>query len=277
MNMPEAWTHGDLVAAFRDVGIETGDSVIVHSSYRSLGEVEGGPEAVLDALLEAVGPSGNLVLPAFNYTRPIPEPYFDPAETPARTGIIAKLGRRRPEAVRSLSPTHSVSVIGPDAVDLTEGHLDVRTFGIGSPIDRLAKMGGKVLLLGVGNDANSTIHVAEEYAGVPKALWTEAPTVTRVLMPDGTVRPHEIDTSSSCSAAFCGADYALRRCGLVRDARLGGCKLQLMVGQDVIERVSALIGEQPDILLCTWSRCLPCTGARANLRAAGLPSPSASE
>ena len=265
--MATVWTRADLVAAFREIGLEAGDSVIVHSSYRSLGEVEGGPEAVIDALLEAVGPTGNLVLPAFNYTRPIPEPYFDQAQTPARTGIIAELGRRRAEAVRSLSPTHSVAVIGPDAAALTEGHLEVRTFGIGSPIDRLAKTGGKVLLLGVGNDANSTIHIAEEYAGVPKALWTEAPTMTRVLMPDGTIRPHEIDTSSSCSAAFCGADYALRRHGLVSDVRLGGCKLQLMRGQDVIGRVSELIGEQPDILLCTWARCLPCTGARANLRA----------
>jgi aminoglycoside 3-N-acetyltransferase len=267
--MPAAWTQGDLAAAFREVGIEAGDSLIVHSSYRSLGEVEGGAETVIDALLEAIGPTGNLVLPAFNYTSPIPQPYFDPAETPARAGIIAELGRRRPEAMRSLSPTHSVAVIGPDAADLAAGHLEVRTFGIGSPLDRLAKRGGKVLLLGVGNDANSTIHVAEEYAGVPKALWTEAPTETRVLMPNGTIRAHEIDTSSSCSAAFCGADYALRRHGLIRDARIGGCKLQLMRGQDVIDRVSALIHAQPDILLCTWPRCLPCTGARAKLRAQG--------
>ena len=267
--MQRAWTRADLVTAFRDIGIENGDSLMVHSSYKSLGQVDGGPETVIDALLEAVGNAGNLVLPAFNYTRPIPQPYFDPAETPARTGIIPELGRQRPEAVRSLNPTHSVAVVGPDATALTENHLGTRTFGIGSPIDRLAQRGGKVLLLGVGNDANSTVHVAEEYAGVPKASWSAESLVTKVLMPDGSVRSHDIDTSSSCSAAFCGADYALRRYGAVHDARLGGCKLQLMRGRDVIERVRAIIEEQPDILLCTWPGCLPCTGARANLRARG--------
>lgn len=267
--MPAEITRAQMTDTFRQAGLIAGDSVIIHSSFRSLGPVAGGPDAVLDALLEVIGPRGNLMLPTFNYTRPLPEPYYDPATTPARTGIIVETGRKRPGAVRSLHPTHSVAVIGPDAEALTRDHLIGRAFGIGSPIDRLAQRGGKVLFLGVSHTANSTIHVGEEHAGLPKAGWSDRPLVVRVRMPDGVIREHEIDTSPSCSAAFGAAEYALRRQGEIRDLRLGSCMIQLMLGRDVIRRTQALLQEKPDILLCTWSQCRPCTGARANLKRAG--------
>lgn len=81
-------TRQTMVQVFRSLGIEPADNLIFHSSFRSLGEVEGGPAAVVEALLETVGSTGNLMLPTFNYTRPLPEPYYDPNETPCRTGII---------------------------------------------------------------------------------------------------------------------------------------------------------------------------------------------
>jgi len=262
-------TKDKMVETFRDLGIETGDSLIFHSSYRSLGEVEGGPAAVVDALLEAIGPNGNLMLPAFNYTRPLPHPYYDPAETPCRTGIIPETGRKFPGAVRSLHPTHSVAVIGPDAEELTKDHLEGRAFGIGSPIDRLAKRGGKVLLIGVGNITNSMIHVAEEYAEIPKASWHDPLPGIPVRLPDGTVVEHQLDTSPSCSSAFGGIEQALRWKGMIRDAKLNTSKLQLMAGQDVVECARAIMAKKADILLCTWPDCKPCMGARQNLRQRG--------
>jgi aminoglycoside 3-N-acetyltransferase len=254
-----------LVGGLRAAGLAAGDSVIVHSSCRALGPVDGGPEAVLNALLEVLGPEGNLMLPTFNYTRPLPEPYFDPCTTPGRTGILTELGRQRPGAVRSLHPTHSVAVLGPAAAELTAGHLECRAFGVGSPIDRLAQAGGKVLLLGVGHVSNSTVHVAEEYAGVPKVSWYDPPPEIKVLLPDRRVTSIILDTSPSCSAAFDAAAHPLRAGGCIQDSRLGGAKLQLMTGRDVIERVATTIRTQPDVLLCTATTCAPCRGARARL------------
>ena len=263
-----------LAAAFRELGLEPGDGVIVHSSFRSLRPVDGGPEAVIDALLDAVGERGNLMLPTFNYTTPLPEPYYDADATPCRTGIIPELGRRRPGAVRSLHPTHSVAVIGPDADALTRDHLSVRAIGAGSPIDRLAKAGGKVLLVGVGHISNSTVHVAEEYAAIPKVSWYDPLPDVKMRMPDGRVVLHPLDASPSCSAAFGAAEHALRRRGRIRDLRIGPARCQLMTGRDVIELVGEIIEEKPDVLLCTWLACRPCTGARAGLRRQGrLPAP----
>ena len=266
MTVEAELTVESLSHSFRELGLVSGDSLILHSSLGSLGWVNGGPEAVIQALLEVVGFKGNLMLPTFNYTRPLPEPYFDPAATPGRTGIIPEAGRKWPGAVRSLHPTHSVAVIGPDAELLTKDHLACRAFGMGSPIDRLAQMGGKVLLLGVGHVSNSAVHVGEEYAGTPKVSWYDKLPMIKIRLPDGSIIRHQCDTSPSCSSAFGAAECALRRKGQIRDARIGRSKLQLMDGSQVIERVQEMIQEKPDVLLCTWPGCKPCSGARENLR-----------
>jgi aminoglycoside 3-N-acetyltransferase len=257
----------DLVAAFRETGLQAGDSVVVHSSFRSLGPVEGGAEKVLDALLEVLTPSGNLMLPAFNYTRPLPHPHFDPETTPARTGIIPELGRRRADAVRSLHPTHSVAVIGESAHALTENHLQGRAFGVDSPLDRLAQNGGKILLIGVGQTSNSMIHVAEEHAGIPKVSSYDPLPHVKVLLPTGHTMLHQLDSSPSCSAAFEAAAYPLRRAGVVRDSRLGGTLMQLMKAGEVIDVIASLLSREPDALLCNDSGCISCCGTRTKLRA----------
>jgi aminoglycoside 3-N-acetyltransferase len=260
--MSHGVTQARLVAAFREIGLESGDRLVVHSSLRGLGWIDGGPDAVLDALLEVIGPGGTLMLPTFNYTRPPLEGIFDPAETPCRTGRLPETARKRPNALRSLNPAHSFAAIGPEADALTRGHLETRAFGIGSPLDRLAARGGKVLLLGVGQVANSTIHVAEEHAGIPKGAWYDEQPRIPVRMPDGTLRTHQLDTSTSCSLAFGGAEGVLRRQKAIRDGMVNACFLQLMRGADVITHVAALLREAPDILRCTRAGCRCCAEGR---------------
>jgi len=259
----------DLVATFRELGLAPGDGLIVHSSLRSLARVDGGAGTVIKALLETIGPEGNLMLPTFNYARPAAEPHFDPGTTPVRTGVVAETGRQWPGAIRSLHPTHSVAVIGPDADRLTRGHLEVPTVGIGSPLDRLAQMGGKVLLIGVGHVANTTVHIGEAYAGLPKGSWFDVLPSVKVKMPDGSVRQHQLDTSPSCSAAFGAVELALRQREKVRDARVADCLLQLARGADVVNTVREMIEAKPDVLLCTKPDCKPCQGTRRNLRKRG--------
>ncbi len=251
-----------LTAGFREF-LLPGDSLIVHSSLRSVGWVEGGPDAVIDAMLEAIGPAGNLMLPAFNYTRPLPDPCYDPAETPCRTGIIPETGRKRGDALRSLSPTHSVAVIGPRAEELTAGHLETRTFGVDSPLDRLIDLSGRILMLGVGQTSNSALHVAEEHAQRPKAPWEdgELPLV-KIRMPNGEMIDHQIDTSPSCSAGFGAAEPVLRTAGAIKDVQVGNAKCQLVDGKLLRSSILQLIQEDPEALLCHDSECPCCVGTR---------------
>ncbi len=254
----------DIAAAFRQVGLETGDSLVVHSSFRSIGPVDGGPRTLIQALLDVIGPEGNLMFPTFNGPSAT-EPYFDPDKTPSSTGIIPEMGMKWPGAVRSLHPTHSVAVIGPDAETLTRSHLDCRTVGADSPLDRLAKMGGKILMIDVANNTNTTVHVGEEHAGVVKVLPFFKISSIKVRLPDGGIISHKLDTSPSCSVAFGAIDYPLRRKDQLADGRLGGAKLMLMRGSDVIETVCEMIKDKPDVLLCTWEGCSTCSSARKHL------------
>lgn len=265
--MPDTIDQSRIVAALRDMGVVPGDSVLVHSSFRSLGKVDGGPDAVIDALLSAVGEAGNVMMPTFNYSFPLPQPHYDPALTAGRTGALTEIFRKRPGAIRSLHPTHSVAAIGPRAEEWTRDHLSGRAMGVGSPIDRIAKAGGKVLLIGVGHTSNSTIHVAEEYAGVPKVSRYDVLPLVKVKTPDGTIIEHQLDSSTSCSGAFGAAESAIRSRGAITDGRLESCLMQIMPGQAIIDAVTDLLQRELDALLCNYIHCKPCQATRAKVRA----------
>ena len=163
-----------LTDQFRDAGIERGDSILVHSSLRSLGWVDGGAEAVVQALLDAVGPDGTVLFPTLTGSASdsaANPPVFDARTTKCWTGAIPEAARQRADAIRSLHPTHSVAAIGKLARWFTSGHELVRTpCGFGSPYDRLADTGGKIVLLGVTQASSTSFHMAEEIAGVPYVL-----------------------------------------------------------------------------------------------------------
>jgi hypothetical protein len=136
----------DIAADLRVLGLGEGMNLVVHSALSSLGTVEGGADAVIDALLEVLGKSGTLAMPAFFFP---PSELFDPAVTPSRMGLITETFRKRSGVLRSFHPTHSVAAFGLLARYLVEGHKTATAFGIDSPLHRLAKSEGYVLLLGV--------------------------------------------------------------------------------------------------------------------------------
>lgn len=89
----------------------------------------------------------------------------------------------------------SIVALGADAAEFTSTHLRGRAVGLGSPLDLLAQRGGRVLLLGVAHTANTTVHVGEDHAGVPKPAAATASAAARVRLPDGEVLEHLLDPS----------------------------------------------------------------------------------
>jgi aminoglycoside 3-N-acetyltransferase len=147
-------TKQEILNDLRKLGLKEGDIVLVHSSLSAIGYIEGGADAVIDALLEAVGPTGTILMPTF----PLPgtmidyaktDPLFDPKNTPSCTGEITEVFRRRKEALRSLFPTHSVAAIGPHAEYLLKDHeKDQVQCGKHSPFCKLIGLDGYIMLLG---------------------------------------------------------------------------------------------------------------------------------
>lgn len=240
-----------LADRFRALGLARGDSVLVHSSLRAIGPVDGGAEAVLDALLGVLGPDGLLLVPTFTYDTA----RFDPVVEPGRTGGLGETARRRPDAVRSAHPTHSVAAIGAGAREICAGHEEVAAADPGSPFDRLVERGGRVLLLGVGHVANTTVHVGEFRAGVryiglqPSLAW---PRVHEVVT-GGVARRFEYTRFAGCSRAFGAVERGLRERSLIRDGRVGDAQAQLVSAAAVVEETVALLQRDEQALLCTDS------------------------
>lgn len=186
--------RADLVRDLRALGLAEGSAVLVHMSMRSIGRVEGGAPTVIAALREAVGSEGTVLFPTLTGNpscSPDNPPCFDARSTPSpHMGVVAETARQMPEAVRSLSPTHSVAAIGAQARWLCEGHRFSPTpCGPGSPYERLGEIGGKILLIGVSHQCNTSLHMVEEEAGLDYHMLAGSG-ATQVIDLDGV--PHQV-------------------------------------------------------------------------------------
>jgi len=161
--------------------VRPGDVLLVHSSLSSLGWVCGGPVAVVQALRDAVGDGGTLVVPTMTMNNsdpmlwsrpPVPEswwpvirdtmPVWDPAVTPGvGLGVIAETVRTWPGSVRSDHPHTSFAALGSAAADLMAVHdLDCQ-LGERSPLAAMERAGARILFLGTGFETCTAFHLAE--------------------------------------------------------------------------------------------------------------------
>ncbi len=163
------WTKESLLLQLQSAGIQIGDSVLVHASLSKIGYVENGPSTVVKSLLEAVGDTGNLLMPTspnaglqLDFVRS--NPVFDVAHTPSKMGAISEHFRTLPNVVLSAHPTEPVSCWGIDSEHFTSGHFNEKTpYSAQSPFYRLVEKGGKILYIGVTLDnAGTSLHVLED-------------------------------------------------------------------------------------------------------------------
>jgi len=172
----------DIISALQVIDIQKGDTILVHSSLKSFGTVEGGADAVIDAFLETVGETGTVVVPTFTQKN------FEDAyktwhlDKPSDTGYITEVFRKRPEAVRSNQATHSVAAIGPKASYLTKNHgrsglrfgiYGYTPFAAESPWQKMYEENAAVVMLGVDFSKLTFKHFCE-YSLVEKCLENAA-------------------------------------------------------------------------------------------------------
>ena len=168
--MAEFVTKNEISAALRAVGLTARMTVIVHSSLRSFGRVEGGAPTVIEALRDVLT-DGTLVFPTLrqkNFLHAYED--WDIDRTPSDVGLISETFRTMPGVLRSDQETHSVAAIGRDARYLTEGHRKGKPrpgifgdmcFGYESPWQRMYDANASILMLGVTLVYNTFKHFAE--------------------------------------------------------------------------------------------------------------------
>ncbi|HET9591204.1 MAG TPA: AAC(3) family N-acetyltransferase [Anaerolineales bacterium] len=153
----------DLIRQILEMGVKPGGILLVHTSFSKVKPVEGGPAGLIKALQSALGPDGTLVMPSMSYDDEHP---FDKKVSPCpEMGVVADTFWRLPGVLRG-DNNHAFAAAGPLAAQITAPHPIDPPHGLDSPVGRVFELDGQVLLLGVGHDANTTIHLAENLAGI---------------------------------------------------------------------------------------------------------------
>jgi aminoglycoside 3-N-acetyltransferase len=267
-----------IVSALHEMGIRSGDYIGLHANVPSLGRVlinvqkEGGTPAVhravndvIDSFVSAVGwEKGLVMVPTFSYCFAGSEykPYH-PRKSPSRVGLLTELFFNRPDAIRSLHPTHSVAAIGGRAGEITKDHEKKTALGIDSPFYRLAKLGGWICYLGTSSTTLSLLHVAEAVAGVPYLDtfcygylgWKGAAIVETN---DGGVREVPLKDIPGCSENFGTFDQLMEKAGIIRKGDIYQSHVKLFKAGEALELAVDKLRQEPFWLLCPEGRCDAC-------------------
>ena len=154
----------------RTLGLRAGDSVLIHSSFKSLGPVEGGADTVVKAFQNAVGETGTVVFPTLcqeDWEHVYENWHLD---APSDVGYLTNYFRKLPGALRSDQATHSVAALGKDAAYITQTHgITGRRYGIfgdtpfaaDSPWEKMYEMDTKVVFLGASMNSCTFRHYVE--------------------------------------------------------------------------------------------------------------------
>ena len=257
----KALSRAEVTRQLRALGVKQGGVLLVHTSFRAVRPIEGGPLGLIEALREALGPGGTLVMPSWTGDE---EP-FDPLRTPAAPdlGVVAETFWRLPGVVRS-NHAQAFAAVGPEAAGITSGPLPLPPHIPESPVGHVHARDGQVLLLGVGHDADTTLHLAELLAGVPYGV----PKSCTVLQ-DG--RPVRIDyrENDHCCVRFALADEWLRARGLQAEGRVGHAQARLVRARDVVGVALEHLAHDPLLFLHPPSEgCADCDEARRSTVAA---------
>lgn len=164
-------TRSQITSCLREIGIENGDLLLVHSSLKSFGRVDGGADTVIDGLLDALSPDGTLVMPTL-VQRNFSDAYktWNKLTSPSDVGLITETFRKREGVLRSDQATHSVCAYGKLKEFITSEHSTSKprmhpygdyAFSHGSPWQKMYDLGAKILFIGVGLEAHTFHHFAE--------------------------------------------------------------------------------------------------------------------
>ena len=248
-------TKEELKAQIRAMGIQASDTVLVHSALRAVGPVENGADGIIDAFKEVLT-DGLLLIPTHTWSVVTKkQTLYDVRTTVPNIGTLPRVAAFRPDGFRSLHPTHSVTGFGSNAAAFLAGE---ETSGTPTPpggaMHRLADVGAKILLVGVGNDKNTFLHALDEEHNVPDRLEANGYDLT-VLDQKGTAhvthfRSHHCSRSKDVSMNSPNYERALVETGAQRFGKLGNATVRIVDAakcREVVLRILSRADRDPEI------------------------------
>lgn len=253
-------TARDVSAVLRRLGLRRGDVVMAHTSLSDFGYIEGGAETVIDCLLDAVGPSGTLAMPAHSLSWIGNAPY-DPMRSPSLVGAVTSVFLKRKGVIRSAHPTHSVAVCGPLARALVAGH----TAAV-APQSRAGFWGnfvaanGKVALL-CKPDSNTLLHAGEVWADSPY------PSSRAHFMQNGKCVEATVPGMPWHVCSFAKVHATLKRRGRMIATPLGESVVHSLRAKDGVEEMMNQVKRNPYVVTRAGCACRWCKYVRTELDA----------
>jgi aminoglycoside 3-N-acetyltransferase len=234
-------TKDTLIQQLLELGVKPGGVLLVHTSFSKVKPVEDGSMGLISALLSVLGTNGTLVMPSMSYDDDHP---FDKRTSPClEMGIAAETFWRLPGVLRSDS-NHAFAAIGLLAGRITAPHSMDIPHGLDSPVGRVYELDGQVLLLGVGQDTNTTIHLCENMAGV---RYRRDKHIT--ILKEGKPTRFEYREIDHCCQNFSFVDGWLNNRGLQNHGRVGNAEARLIRSHDIVNIVTEYLKDNETIFL----------------------------
>lgn len=243
------YTQAELLNQLEQLGIDKEGTLLVHSSFKSMGQIEGGPDTVLDSLSTFMK-DGLLVLPTHTWRYINGEnPVFHAEDSPSNVGVLTELFRKREGVVRSLHPTHSVGALGKDSVAFVSGDEKcdtpcARESVWGKLLDREAK----IMLVGVSLTRNTFIHGIEEWVDIPGRM-TDTHEELYSVRADGTKIkvPSRRHCGLSWSEHFWKVDAVLLANGAMWLGEWGDAEVRICDTVKTTEVLTKMLHDYPDL------------------------------
>ena len=263
-------TH-DVLTFLQDVGIRQNDKVTIHCSLRSIGKIENGADGLIDAFSSYLS-EGLFIVPTHTWDTVVREhPFYDVRTTMPCIGTLAKVAAFRPDAVRSLHPTHSVAVFGKNAAEYVQGEENSASPApIGGCLSRLYEENGKVLLIGVGHDKNTYLHTVDERLQIPDRLNPDPFVITIKDYHGNTLTSPPFHTHYTAAANTCVSEYypnykeAFEYTGAVTYAMLGNALVYCCDARKMTDTLH-MIWSKADRDLCISSEPVPAAYYQSHL------------
>ena len=249
------FSEKELADQIRAMGILPTDTVIVHSSLRAVGAPENGADGLINAFQQVLT-EGLLLIPTHTWAVVGKhQPVFDVRSTLPNIGTLPRVAAFRPDGLRSLHPTHSVAAFGKNAAAYIAGEEKS-----GSPappggvMHRLAAVGAKILLVGVGHESNTFIHSLDEEAQIPDRLSPESYEIT-ILDHCGNrhttqFRHHRCSKHPDVSENYPNFEPALLATGAQHFGKLGNAVVRIVDAakcREVVLRILSRADRDPEI------------------------------
>ncbi len=242
-------TKTSLMKDLENLSIDRKGTLMVHSSMKAIGEVEGKADTVLDALSEYMQ-EGLLVLPTHTWSYVnVENPRYNVNESPSCVGILTELFRKRPGVERSWHPTHSVAALGKDAKTFVAGNEQFDTpCARGSSWGRLLDKRAVILFIGVDLTRNTFMHGVEEWMDVPNRI-TDGHELLYTILPDGTEIPvpSRRHCGESWSDYFWKVEDLLMKNGIMHMGQFGDAEARLCDTAGMTDLLFRMIKVKPNL------------------------------